>query len=296
MIRKLKFTLGLIAVSWPLAVSADVVTDWNTTLNDVIIATPQLHNPGNPTRAMVMLNGAIYDIFQAVNRTHIPFKVNTSAPGADIDAAVARAAQNVLLNTYGIGPLQQDMINDAFDARLGPGPYTPAQQAGIALGDMVGDFYAAVHATDDLSDALYPSPANPLPGQWSSDPRHPGQKGWGSNFNDVSPWVMGIPDDFDSYFPGPPALGSPEYAAAFNMVKAYGERTSASRSDDQTEIGLFWAYDRPSGVGPPPVLFIENMIEIGAAGGKFATGQRADVRHGLSGTGRRGDRGLGCQV
>jgi hypothetical protein len=241
---------------------ADVVTDWNTTLNDVIIATPQLHNPGNPTRAMAMLNGAIYDIFQAVNRTHVPFKVNTLAPGADINAAVATAAHKVLQYTYGVGATQQDMIDDARDAQLGPGPYNAAQLAGIALGNTIGDFYVAVHATDDMTDALFPSPDNPLPGQWSTDPRHPGQKGWGSNFNLVHPWVMGNPDDFDSYFPGPPALDSPEYVAAFNMVKDYGQRVSPSRTDEQTEIGLFWAYDRPSGVGPPPVLFMENMIEI----------------------------------
>jgi hypothetical protein len=263
MIRSLYFATLCWILVCPYTARADVVTDWNVTLNDVIIATPELHNPGNPTRAMAMLNGAIYDIFQAVNRTHAPFKVNTSAPGADVNAAAARAAHKILLNTYGIGPLQQDMINDALDARLGPGPYSPAQLAGIALGDMIGDFYVGVHASDDMTDAPYPSPDDPLPGQWSSDPRHPGQKGWGSNFRDVAPWVMSNPDDFDSYFPGPPDFTDPDYVAAFNMVKDYGERDSMFRDDEQTEIGLFWAYDRPSGVGPPPVLFIENLIDIG---------------------------------
>ena len=41
---------------------------------------------------------------------------------------------------------------------------------------------------------------------------------------------------------------------------------------DQTEIGIFWAYDRPNlpgkpGVGPPPVLFVENMIDIAEQAG-----------------------------
>jgi hypothetical protein len=49
-------------------------------------------------------------------------------------------------------------------------------------------------------------------------------------------------------------------------VKAYGSRVSASRSQTQTETGLFWAYDRP-GTGAPPVLFIENMVDVGNAVG-----------------------------
>jgi hypothetical protein len=80
---------------------------------------------------------------------------------------------------------------------------------------------------------------------------------------------MANPDQFDSYFPGTPGFADPDYVDAFNMVKDYGERTSMVRSDEQTEIGLFWAYDRPNlpgepGVGPPPVLFIENLIDIAA--------------------------------
>jgi hypothetical protein len=95
---------------------ADVVTDWNETLNAAIIATPLKHNPGNPTRAMAMMNGAIYDIFQAVDRTHAPFKVNRHAPGADINAAVARAAYLVISDTYGE---QQAMLDGVLDSRLG---------------------------------------------------------------------------------------------------------------------------------------------------------------------------------
>jgi hypothetical protein len=72
---------------------------------------------------------------------------------------------------------------------------------------------------------------------------------------------MPNPDHFDGMI-SRPALSDPEYVAAFNMVKDYGARGSMVRTPEQTEIGLFWAYDRPSGVGPPPVLFIENLIDI----------------------------------
>jgi membrane-associated phospholipid phosphatase len=76
---------------------------------------------------------------------------------------------------------------------------------------------------------------------------------------------MSTPDDFDSATPFQISqMNTARYTAAFNEVKAYGSRNSAVRTADQTEIGLFWAYDRP-GTGAPPVLFIENMRDIGNA-------------------------------
>jgi hypothetical protein len=97
------------------------------------------------------------------------------------------------------------------------------------------------------------------------------QKGWGSDWGYVTPWAMPNPDHFDSLI-DLPALNSAEYVAAFNQVKEYGARNSTVRSADQTAIGLFWAYDRPNlpgapGVGPPPVLFVENMIDIAEQAG-----------------------------
>jgi hypothetical protein len=242
---------------------ADVVTDWNETMNAAIIATPTKHNPGNPTRAMAMMNGAIYDVFQAINRTHAPFKVSQHAPGADLNAAVAQAAYRVISDTYGE---QQSMIDSVLATRLGTISDGPAKLAGIALGNYIGQHYVDAHANDghSLPDAYTPTIA---PGHWGPDPMiTPDQKGWGSDWGFVTPWAMPDPDHFDSVL-GPPSFTDQEYVDAFNQVKAYGARNSAVRTADQTAIGLFWAYDRPNlpgapGVGPPPVLFVENMIDI----------------------------------
>jgi hypothetical protein len=260
--RNLIFLIAAIVAVLAYGARADVVTDWNLTLNDAIIATPSKHNPGNPTRAMAMMNGSIYDVFQAINRTHAPFKVNTSAPGADLDAAIAQAAYLVISDTYGE---QQSTLDGVLAARLGAIADSPAKTAGIALGNHIGQHYVDAHANDghSLPDAYTPTDA---PGHWSSDPLHPGQKGWGSDWGFVTPWAMPNPDHFDALV-GVPAFTDQEYVDAFNQVKDFGARISPSRSDEQTEIGLFWAYDRPNlpgaaGVGPPPVLFVEHMIDI----------------------------------
>ena len=49
---------------------------------------------------------------------------------------------------------------------------------------------------------------------------------------------------------GPPALGSPEYTADYNEVKAIGRSTFSTRTPEQTQIALFWA-DGAGTVTPP---------------------------------------------
>ena len=122
------------------------------------------------------------------------------------------------------------------------------------------------------------------------------QKGWGSDWGSVNPWAMPDPDYFDSTTPFDIAdMNTQRYTDAFNEVKAYGARNSAVRTPHQTATGLFWAYDRP-GTGAPPVLFIENMVDIGNASRQYACRQRSDVRHGVGDAGGLDHRGLGHQV
>jgi hypothetical protein len=243
----------------------DIVQQWNDTLCIVAETVVSKHNPGVPTRAMAMMNGSIYDIFQAVNRTHTPFKVSTLAPGASIEAAVSQAAWKVLDDMY---PEMQASLANTRDMRLGDVAPGAAKDAGITLGNLVADQYINSHQNDgwDLPDQYNPTFG---PGHWSSDPmRLPEiQKGWGSDWGSVNPWAIPNPDFFDAVTPFTIAdINSPEYTNAFNEVRDYGSRVSAFRTPQQTETGLFWAYDRP-GTGAPPVLFIESMVAIGDAVG-----------------------------
>lgn len=244
--------------------AADIVTEWNTTLNQAIIATPEKHNPGTSTRAQAMMNAAIYDVFQAIDRTHASFKVKRNAPGANLDAAVAQAAYHVISDTFGE---YQATLDTVLAAKLSAIPDSPAKTAGIELGSYIGQHYVNAHANDghSLPDAYTPTIA---PGHWSPDPLvTPEQKGWGSDWGYVTPWAMPNSDHFDGVLAGIPAFNTQEYVDGFNQVKEYGARNSSVRTAEQTEIGLFWAYDRANlpgkpGVGPPPVLFMENLISI----------------------------------
>lgn len=263
MLRNKLLVLMIGLLMCPAIVRADIVTDWNNTLCVASQTVVTKHNPGVPTRAMAMMNGAIYDIFQAVDRTHAPFKVNMSAPGASIDAAVSQAAYRVLSDMY---PEMQVHLDTTLATRLGTVANGAAKTAGIDLGNYVAEHYINSHQNDgwNLPDAYTP---NVGAGHWSTDPMvAPNiQKGWGSDWGSVNPWAMPTADYFDVATPfSIGQMNTQRYTDAYNEVKAYGARNSGVRTADQTAIGLFWAYDRP-GTGAPPVLFIENMVDIGQA-------------------------------
>lgn len=69
--------------------------------------------------------------------------------------------------------------------------------------------------------------------------------GWGK----IRPWLL--VDQADALRPpGPPALNSAAYAAAFDEVKRLGSLTSEARTPEQTATALFWADG--SGTSTPP--------------------------------------------
>jgi hypothetical protein len=82
-----------------------------------------------------------------------------------------------------------------------------------------------------------------------------GQSAWGPGWGLVDTFALISGDQFLP--PHPPAMTSAQYAASFNEVKALGGdgvNTPTSRTPEQTQIGNFWAYDRP-GTGTPPALY-----------------------------------------
>ena len=265
MSRFLFATLICVGLLAPATLQADIVQDWNVTLNDAARTVMTKHNPGVPTRAMAMMNGSIYDAFQAINRTHAPFKVNTFAPGASVGCC--RLAGRLSGPQRHLSRISSDVGQYSGDAAG-----CSSERSGEDCGHQSREHTShsttlTAHQNDgwDLPDAYTPTVG---PGHWSTDPMvGPAwiQKGWGADWGSVHPWAMPNPDHFDSTTPFHITdMNTQRYTDAFNEVKAYGSRVSAVRTADQTAIGLFWAYDRP-GTGAPPVLFTENLIDIGNA-------------------------------
>jgi hypothetical protein len=235
---------------------ADEILDWNATIRQVIQANADHANPGWSTRSMAMANGAMYDVMMGFDRTHQPFKHSALAPaGASQQAALAQAAYQTLMFAY---PGEQPLLDMAIAAKLDAIPDGAAKTAGIAYGNQAAQTYIDWR-TGDNADATQPYTPGTNPGEWRPDPLHPGQSAWGPGWGTVAPFAINGMNQFP--MDPPPALDSLEYATAYNQVKELGAVNSAMRTADQTDIGIFWAYDRPA-MGPPPVLFDRNLHDI----------------------------------
>jgi hypothetical protein len=261
--RSFTLLLGLGLLSCAAPARADIVTDWNATYRAAAQsdgARPiNYANPGWSTRAIAITNSAIYDVFQSFNPTNTPFLFDTPAPaGASMDAAINQAAYETLVMSY---PNDHAIISGDYRKRMDAIPESPAKNLGMQFGHSIATAYL-VNRQDDHASNSVPYTPGTLPGEWRPDPYHPNQKAWGPEWGSVTPFSIPSTSQFISAISPPPALNSAEYTAAFDEIKAYGAVNSAVRTPEQTQFGLFWAYDRGA-MGPPPVMFDRNLEDIG---------------------------------
>lgn len=239
----------LLATGYASRASADVVLQWNEVASDVLLANTNFQNPGMASRTMAMMNLAMYDTLNSVQPGHRRFyKHGSPTEPVNIDAALASAAHQVLSKIY---PDQSVLLNSALQNSLSGVANSAAKTAGIAFGQSVGTTVYSARAADGYDQMQAYSPTN-QPGHWQPDPLNPGQQAWGPEWGSLQTFAL---QDTESFMPpAMPALSSQDYADAFNEVKLLGEKNSLSRTQEQTDIGYFWAYDRAS-MGTPLRLF-----------------------------------------
>src|SRR5690606_20912300 len=205
------FTIALlISLPWVPAARGDIIIEWNKLFcqvmqEDGIQNIDSLANPGWSTRTAAMMNGAMYDAFQAVDRTHQPFAYNARHTGASKDAAAAQAAYEIIKHCY---PLRGDMLDPVLNSTLAAIPEASGKQAGINLGKQIAQHYITMRAADNSATQIQ-WPEGTQPGEWRSDPITGPQEAWGPAWGSVAPFA--IPSTSHFQVPGPPALGSQEY-------------------------------------------------------------------------------------
>src|SRR5437762_13023877 len=80
--------LALVALASAKVVRADAVTDWNAIASTAIV-TNAGHPPPVSALGFAMVQGAVYDAVNAIDRGHEPYLVQPSAnPAHSTDAAV----------------------------------------------------------------------------------------------------------------------------------------------------------------------------------------------------------------
>jgi len=245
---------ALLAAS-PLPVSAatsDPVLEWIGVMNDTVITAGTV--PNVTSRVVALVSASVFDAVNGIDPRFRPIHVRPNAPhNASQRAAAIQAAYAILFHLYPSGALTTR--RDASIAALASTEKAEAIAAGVAWGQTVADAIWALRLTDGFAPPPPPflgvlgivgTPG--AVGAWRPTPQGlpdqpPGNPGATPQIATMTPWVLTRPSQFR--LPPPLALDSPEYAADLNELKSMGVYSGSGRSDDQSELALFWALNTP---------------------------------------------------
>jgi len=217
--------------------------------------------PTRSSRAMAVVHIAMFDAMNAVAGGYKSYTDQPPATAAtSAEAAIAQAAHDTLINLY---PSHAATFAAALITDLGAIPEGTAKINGILLGQTCA---AAILDLRDGDGSTNPQTyaESDEPGHWRADPINPTQTALGPKWGEVKPFALNSASQFRA--PAPPAIDSAEYAEAYNEVKGLGGdgvTTPTTRTEDQKQIGIYWAYDGTPSLCAPPRLYNQIAVQIG---------------------------------
>ncbi len=195
-------------------------------------------------RDLAIVETSVFDAVDAVKPKYAAYQLSLKAPrGASADAAAIGAAYTALV---GLFPTQASMLQAQESVALASVPSGSARSAGLALGNRAASEILALRAGDGSATMVNYVPGT-APGQWQPTPPT-FAKAVDPQWGQVTPFALKSGSQFQP--PPPPALNSPEYAAAYNQVMSLGAVNSTTRTPDETAIARFWS-DLPGTFDPP---------------------------------------------
>ena len=200
------------------------VIDWNRFVL-TLQATPGVQPATvHPTYELATVHSAIRDAVVSADRLRV----------ASPEAAADAAAHDTLAKLY---PAQQAAIDQQYATELASAPGGLRRLAGIAIGKEVARSILRARAGDGSTAAPLPFTPGTNPGDYQLTPPALAAPQF-THWPNVRPFLLRKASQFRP--PAPPALNSPKTVAAMQEVQRLGAATGSTRTDDQTQIGLFW--------------------------------------------------------
>jgi len=219
--------------------------------------------PGRSSRAMAIVHIAMFDALDAVAGGFTSYTGTEAAHGPmSVDAAISQAAHDTLATLF---PSQVSTF-DTYLAEDLAAVRNPNQKAnGIDLGQKAAAAILAVRVNDGsqipephIGVDYFPSDQ---PGHWRQDPISLIPVALGAHWGQCVPFVVNSTSQFRA--PPPPDMTSAAYTAAYNEVKNLGrDGPPTQRTEAQTFIGTFWAYDGTPSLCAPPRLYNQITVHI----------------------------------
>ena len=228
------------------AAALDIVRQWTTTSNDPY---PNRIVPSQPpmvARNLAMIQTAMFDAANAVTGKYMGYVFQTTPqPNASENSAAASAAFEVAKALYSANDelaVWQASLNETLSQETD----TTARDSGVSLGKLAAQAILAARNNDGSESKSNYTSTNAT-GQWQRTfPDY--LPSLLAQWPNVKPFALTSASEFRSA--PPPALDSPEYAAAVDQVMQNGGFQSNQRTAEQTEIALFWADG--GGTATPP--------------------------------------------
>lgn len=218
--------------------------------------------PARAARAMAIVHIAMYDAMNAIagNRdTYVPMPEVSSV--ASLPAAIAVASHDSLVAMF---PSQVPVFDITLLDDLARIPDSQAKKRGMAVGALAARLIVSLRSNDG---SQYAEPiigveylTGTAPGQWQQDPISHVPIALGAFWGQVLPFSIPAVKPFRA--PAPPKLTSKAYRTALAEVKAIGGVTSSTRTEDQTNAAIYWAYDGVPSLCAPPRLYNQLTVQI----------------------------------
>lgn len=216
--------------------------------------------PVKAGRAMAIVHIAMYDALVAIAGGYESYTDVERAPiGTSPDAAVAQAAHDTLVALF---PSHKARLDGELEKSLSKVPAGASRDNGVSIGGTCASKIMYMRSGDG-SDVAEGYEFSDQPGKWRVDPLNPNQQPLGNAWHNVAPFVIHSCAQFR--VPPPPSLDSQEYADAYHEVVRIGGdgvTTPTDRTEDQTQIGIFWAYDGTPSLCAPPRLYNQLAMKV----------------------------------
>jgi hypothetical protein len=225
-------SVGLFLTPVPACANDNPAMEWNQIALGATVVAGQ--GPLPQIRTMAIVQVSVHDAVNAITCDYRTYLSIPCRPWGTPEAAAIGAAHRALVRLMPVS--QATELGNARIASLAAHGLA-ATDPGLAFGEAVAELILALRSADGSAQAQFPftAPDAGSPGVWVAvGPAPPLLPGWGK----VTPWVLGSLSPFGPG--GPPALSSRRYARDYNEVKELGSLTSATRTDEQTEIARFW--------------------------------------------------------
>jgi hypothetical protein len=243
--------------------NTNAVIDWNAIALNAVQAEGKAGRGVAPTvgsRLMALVSTAVYDTVNAFNTLYPSYAVNVNAPAStSLGAAAFGAAYRVLSTQL---PGQSSLFSEQLSNSLAEiQDSATAESRGFNFGILVGNQSINLRANDGSNNN---TPFTPPPGDYVWRPETSGPTAGvavGANWGGVNTWTIGDIDQFvadnqlDVTLDGRPDTEPELYAQEIEEVRLYGglqdtALTTTLRTEDQTEMAVFFAYDRPDTFRP----------------------------------------------